>query len=216
MEKRLFGKTGYQASILTLGGCSLGWLHEQENNIEKAQEIADNAIEQAINADINIIDVAPSYGDAELRLRPWIKKYRNKVFLAEKTMERTRNGAGRELQESLKRLGTEYMDLYQFHAVKNMEDLNTIFGKDGALEVVKEAKETGIVKNIGITRHDDIQVLINAIEHFDDFSTVLCPVNIASMTDLHEINDYRPLLEIAQQLGIGVTAIKAIVKRRWQ
>jgi aryl-alcohol dehydrogenase-like predicted oxidoreductase len=216
MEQRLFGKTGYQASVITLGGCGLGWLHEQEESIEKAQNIADEAIRTAFNAGINIIDVAPTYGEAEIRLRPWIKKYRNKIFLADKTMERTREGAWTELQQSLKRLGTKQIDLYQFHAVKDMVELNTIFGKAGALEAVLEAKETGLIKNIGITGHDNIQVLINAIERFDDFSTVLCPVNVASMAQPHKVNDYRPLLEIALQQDIGVTAIKAILKGRWQ
>jgi aryl-alcohol dehydrogenase-like predicted oxidoreductase len=216
MEQRIFGKTGYKASIITLGGCGLGWLHEKVESIEEAQSIAENAIQKAFDAGINIIDVAPTYGEAEVRLQPWIKKYRNKIFLADKTMERTKKGAWIELQQSLKRLGTEKIDLYQFHAVKNMEELNTILGAEGAIEAIKEAKETGLIKNIGITGHDDIQVLINAIEGFDDFSTVLCPVNMAAMVQPHKENDYRPLLEIAKQQDIGVTAIKAILKKRWQ
>ncbi len=131
-------------------------------------------------------------------------------------MERTKKGAWKELHLSLQRLGTDKLDSYQFHAVKNMEELNTIFGKEGALEAVKEAKETGLIKNIGITGHDDTRVLVNALERFDDFSTVLFPINVAAMAQPHVVNDYRPLLEIAQQQDIGVTAIKAILKGRWQ
>ncbi len=215
MEQRTFGKTGFQASILALGGCGLGWLHAKEESVEKAQIIADKAIEEALNSGINIFDIAPSYGDSELRLRPWIDKYRNKIFLAEKTMERSKEGAWTELNQSLERLGTDYFDLYQFHAVKNMEDLNTILGKDGALEAFKEAKETDLIRNIGITGHDDIQVLIKALDSFDDFVTVLCPVYVAAMAHPHVVNDFRPLLKVAIEREIGVTAIKAISKGRW-
>ena len=216
MEQRRFGKTGYQASVLTLGGCGLGWLHEQEENLEQAQKSADIAVQQALDAGINIIDVAPSYGDAELRLHPWMKKIRNKIFLADKTMERTKDKAWKELQNSFQRLGTDQIDLYQFHAVKNTEDLDTILGKGGAIEAAKEAKETGLIKNIGITGHDDIQLLISALDRFDDFATVLAPINVASMAYPHRVNDFRPLLKKAQEQDIGITAIKAILKQRWQ
>ncbi len=216
MEKRTFGKTGHSASIITLGGCGLGWLHEHEESIEKAQKVADQAIQQVIDAGINIIDVAPSYGEAEIRLYPWIQKYRKKLFLANKTMERTKKGAWKELHQSLKRLGTDTLDLYQFHAVRDLNEVDTIFSKEGALEAVKEAKETGLIRNIGITGHDDAQVLISAIERFDDFATVLFPVNLASRAHPHSVNDYRPLLRLARERDIGVTAIKAIHKRRWQ
>lgn len=216
METRTFGRTGFQASIITLGGCGLGWLHEHENSVEKAQTIADSAIKQVLDAGINIIDVAPTYGEAEVRLYRWIQKYRKKIFLADKTMERTKDGAWKELHRSLERLGTDTLDLYQFHAVKNLEELNTILGTEGALEAVKEAKETGLIKNIGITGHDDVQVLINALKRFDDFATVLFPVTVASMAHPHTVNDYRPLLNRALKQDIGVTAIKAVLKGRWQ
>ncbi|MHA2388866.1 MAG: aldo/keto reductase [Candidatus Hodarchaeales archaeon] len=199
-----------------MGGCGLGWLHEHEKSVEKAQDIADIAIRKAFDAGINIIDVAPTYGEAEVRLHPWVEKYRGKIFLADKTMERTKGSAKTELENSLNRLGTDTFDSYQFHAVKNMEELNIIFGKEGALETVKEAKETGIIKNIGITGHDDVRVLINAIERFDDFSTVLFPINVAAMAQPHVVNDYHLLLEMAKQQDIGVTAIKTILKGRWQ
>ncbi|MHA2139807.1 MAG: aldo/keto reductase, partial [Candidatus Hodarchaeales archaeon] len=119
-----------------MGGCGLGWLHEHEKSVEKAQDIADIAIRKAFDAGINIIDVAPTYGEAEVRLHPWVEKYRGKIFLADKTMERTKGSAKTELENSLNRLGTDTFDSYQFHAVKNMEELNIIFGKEGALETV--------------------------------------------------------------------------------
>jgi aryl-alcohol dehydrogenase-like predicted oxidoreductase len=213
LEFRTLGKTEYSTSILTLGGCALGWLHEQE--LDKAQSMADDAIKEALDQGINMIDVAPSYGEAEVRLTPWIKKYRNKIFLAEKTMERTKTGAWNELNLSLKRLGTSYFDLYQFHAVSTLDELNQIFGKDGAIEAFKEAQETGLIKHIGITCHSDMRVLSKALNMYKGFSTILLPVYVAAMVNQHPTNDFQRLLEIAQEENIGVIAIKAISRRRW-
>ncbi|MFX0174146.1 MAG: aldo/keto reductase [Candidatus Hodarchaeota archaeon] len=213
MDSRIFGKTDNETSILTLGGCALGWLHEQEP--DKAQSMADNAIKEALNQGINIIDVAPSYGEAELRLRPWIKKIRKKIFLAEKTLERTKTGAWNELNLSLKRLDTSYFDLYQFHAVSTLDELNQIFSKEGAYEAFKEAQETDLIKHIGITCHNDMRVLIKALSMYKDFSTILLPVYVAAMVHPHPTNDFQRLLEIAQEQNIGVIAIKAISRRRW-
>ncbi|MFX0207633.1 MAG: aldo/keto reductase [Candidatus Hodarchaeota archaeon] len=213
MEFRQLGETKHNASILTLGGCALGWLHEQEPTT--AQNIADEAIKEVFNQGVNMIDVAPSYGEAEVRLNPWIKKFRNKVFLAEKTLERTKAGAWNELNLSLKRLGISYFDLYQFHAVSTLDELNQIFGKDGAFEAFKEAQETGLIKYIGITCHNDMRILTKALSMYKGFSTILLPVYVAAMVYLHPANDFQRLLEIAQEKNIGVIAIKAISRRRW-
>ncbi len=215
MEFRKLGKTGYEATISTLGGCALGWLHEQEPSPEKAQEKADKAIEEVIKRGVNIIDCAPSYGEAEDRLNPWIKKLRNKIFLAEKTMERTKTGAWDELNRSLKRLGTSYFNLYQFHAVSTMDELEQIFGKNGAIKAFKEAQETDLIKHIGITCHADMRVLMKALDLYEDFSTILLPIYVAAMVNPHPINDFRPVLKIAQEKNIGIIAIKAISRRRW-
>ncbi|UCE12365.1 MAG: aldo/keto reductase [Candidatus Heimdallarchaeota archaeon] len=208
------GTINNNTSALTLGGCALGWLHEQHGP-ERAQKIADEAIENAINQGVNIIDVAPSYGEAEVRLNPWIQKVRNQIFLAEKTMERTKKGAFDELNRSLERLGTSMFDLYQFHAVSTMEELEQIFGKNGAIEAFREAQETGLIKYIGITGHSDMRVIMKALDLFDDFSTILIPVYVAAMTNPHPTNDFRPLLQVAQERNIGITAIKAISRGRW-
>ncbi|UCG04174.1 MAG: aldo/keto reductase [Candidatus Heimdallarchaeota archaeon] len=213
MEFRQFGKTGHNASILTLGGCALGWLQEQDP--KTAQERANIAIENAIAQGVNIIDVAPSYGEAEVRIHPWIQKIRNKIFLSEKTMERTKEGAWKELNRSLKRLGTSYFDLYQFHTVSTMEELEQIMGKDGAMEAFKEAKETDLIKNIGITCHSDMRIMIKALKSKEYFDTILIPVYVAAMAHPHPSNDFRPVLKLAQEKHIGVIAIKAISRRRW-
>jgi predicted aldo/keto reductase-like oxidoreductase len=205
LEKRKLGKTGYKASVLTLGGCGPGVVNQEE---------ADMAIELAMKHGVNMIDVAPSYVNAEVRLRPWIEKYRNQFFLAEKTTKRTRKEAWEELHHSLENLGTDHFDLYQFHAVSTVNELKQIFSKDGAMEAFKEAKETGLIKFIGITGHADLRVHIKALEMFN-FDTVLAPINIASMVHPHSVNDFRPLLKIAKERNVGVIAIKSMLRRRW-
>ena len=207
METRVFGKTRAKMTIIAMGGCGLGYVDQIE---------ADKAVKLAMDHGINIIDVAPTYGKAEERLRPWIQKYRDNFFLAEKTMKRTRKGAWRQLNQSLERLDTTQFDLYQFHAVSSMEELDQILGKDGAMEAFKEAKETGLIKHIGITGHDDVRILQKAITLSDDFDTVLLPVHVASLVNPNPANDFKKILQITRDKNIGVTAIKAISKNRWK
>jgi len=206
METRIFGKTGAKITFITMGGCGLGYVDQTE---------ADKAVKLAMDHGINMIDVAPTYGNAEMRLNPWIEKHRNKFFLSEKTLKRKKNGVWRQLRRSLETLGTSYFDLYQFHAVSSMEELDQILGENGAMEAFLEAKETGIIKNIGITAHHDVRVLQKALELSDDIDTVLLPVYVAAFIHPSPVNDYKKILEIASEKNIGVTAIKAISKSRW-
>ncbi|MBY9016893.1 MAG: aldo/keto reductase [Candidatus Lokiarchaeota archaeon] len=206
METRIFGKTGAKITFITMGGCGLGYVDQSE---------ADKAVKLAMDHGINMIDVAPTYGNAELRLNPTIEKYRNKFFLSEKTLKRKKNGALRQLKRSLEKLGTSYFDLYQFHAVSSMEELKQILGENGAMEAFKEAKETGLIKHIGITAHHDVRVLQKALELSDDIDTVLLPVYVAAYVHPYPVNDFRKILEITCEKNIGVTAIKAISKSRW-
>ena len=206
METRIFGRTGAKVSFVALGGCGPGYVEQEE---------ADTAVKLAIDHGINMIDVAPTYGKAETRLNPWIKKYRDRFFLAVKTLKRNKKGAWRQLNRSLETLGTDYFDLYQFHAVTSMEELEQILGDGGAMEAFKEAKETGLIKHIGITGHNDVRVLQKALELSDDFDTVLLPVYVAALVNPNPVNDFRPVLKLAKERNIGVTAIKAISKGRW-
>jgi len=207
MEKRIFGKTGANISILTLGGCGPGYVD---------QEKADIAVKFAIDNGVNMFDVAPTYGQAEIRLKKWVEKYRDQIFLAEKTLKRKEKGARRELTNSLERLGTDHFDLYQFHAVSSFEELDTILGENGAMKTFREAKETGIIKYIGITGHNDVRILKKAIEISDDFDTILLPVYLGALVKPDPVNDFRVVLKIAQEKNIGVTAIKSICKGRWK
>ena len=206
METRTFGRIGVKVSIIAMGGCGPGY---------EDQEEADKAVKLAMDHGINMIDVAPTYGKAEIRLKPWLEKYRNNFFLAVKTLKRNKNGAWRHLNRSLERLGVKNFDLYQFHSVSTMDELNQILGEGGAMEAFKEAKETGLIKHIGITGHADMRVLQKAFEKSDDFDTVLLPVYAAALINPTPVIDFRPLLQMAQDRNIGVTAIKAISKGRW-
>jgi len=205
IKKRKLGEMGYKASIITLGGCGVGKVD---------QAVADRYIELALEHGVNMIDVAPTYGDAELRLAPWAQKMRGSFFIAEKTRERSREGAKKELNESLARLGIDKFDLYQMHGIGNMEELETALGEGGAIEAFKEAQETGLTDYIGITGHEDMRVLKEALTR-QVFDSVLLPVSLCSMAKPHPQNDFRPVLEEAHDQGISVTAIKAVARGRW-
>lgn len=205
MEYRVFGGTGFKASVVALGGCGVGWVD---------QEAADRAVEYVLNRGVNVVDVAPSYGEAEVRLRSWIVKFRARLFLAEKTQKRSRSEAWGELKASLGRLGVESFDLYQMHAVADFEDLNRALAKNGAIEAFKEARDVGFVKFIGLTTHD-VRVALKAVELFD-FDTIMIPVGLFSLVNLTPQSDFRPVLKAARDRGIGVIAIKAIARRPWK
>jgi aryl-alcohol dehydrogenase-like predicted oxidoreductase len=204
MEKRRLGKTGHMSTILTLGGVALSRVNKAES---------DTAINMAIEHGINHIDVAPTYGDAELRIGPWMLGYRNEFFLGCKTTERDKTGAWESIKRSLDRLQVSGFDLFQFHGVDDLETLDTILGPDGALEAVLEARQQGLLKYIGITGHRP-NVCVEALKRFD-FDTVLFPLSRVHAAHFNADNDFRPLLDLAKQKDIGMLAIKSISKRLW-
>ena len=205
LKKRRLGRMSYEATVITLGGCGVGRISQEE---------ADKAVELALRYGVNMIDVAPSYGEAELRLAPWVRKMRDSFFIAEKTTERSREGAWRELHESLGRLGVESFDLYQLHAVGNKGELDQALGEGGAIEAFEEARETGLVRYLGITGHENMEVLREALTRFE-FDSVLLPVSLCSMAAPHPHNDFRPVLREAAERDVSVTAIKAVTRGRW-
>lgn len=206
MEYRLLGRTGFKVSILAIGGCGPGVTPNPEEGLK--------AFEKAMEKGINIVDMAPSYGEAEIRLGELISRNRNRLIITEKTLERAREGAWRELKQTLSRLNVENLDVYQFHAVSTLEELEKIFSEDGALKAFLEAREQGLIKFIGITAHSDMRIVVKALERFD-FDTVLIPVSVGSIVHPAPENDFRPVLKIANEKDIGVIAIKAIAMRRW-
>ena len=205
MKKVRMGRMKHNATVITLGGCGLGRMRQDE---------ADEALKLPLEYGVNVIDVAPTYGDAELRLAPLMKENRDKFFLAEKTRERSRELAWREMHESLWRLGVENFDLYQMHALGSMSELDQAFRKGGAIEAFEEAQQTGLTKYIGVTGHEDMRVLKEALV-LHEFDSVLLPVSLCSMAKPHFQNDYRPVLKEAIDRGVSVTAIKAISRGRW-
>ena len=204
MEKRRLGKTGHMSSILTLGGAAF-W--------EVAEAEADAAMRLALEHGINHIDVAPRYGDAELRIGRWMPAYRKDFFLGCKTMARDKAGAWESIRRSLSRLQVSDFDLFQLHGVDEMETLEIILGPDGALEAVLVARQQGLLKYIGITGHRP-GVYVEAIKRFD-FDTVLFPLSRVHAAHFNDDNDFRPLLDLAKRNDIGTIAIKSLSKRLW-
>ena len=207
METRRFGRTGHLSTIAIFGAAAF-W--------EIPQKDADEVLELVIEAGVNHIDVAPSYGQAEERIGPWMKRERDRFFLGCKTMERTKGGAWKELRESLKRLQTETFDLYQCHAVTTMEELDSLFAKGGALEAMVEARERGLFRFIGITGHgvNAPQIYLEALRRFD-FDSVLFPLNFVQMANPEFRKHAKELIAVCKTKDVGTMIIKAITKGPW-
>ena len=204
MENRKLGKTEHMSSIVTFGAAALWQVSQSE---------ADAAIEMAVGHGINHFDVAPTYGEAEIRLGPWMEKHHKKVFLACKTEQRSKTTAWESIERSLERLRVDYFDLFQLHGVSDLETLNVALSPVGAIEAVLEAKQQGLVRHIGITGHRPF-VLCEALSRFD-FETVLFPLNRVLAAHCNDYNDFRPLLDLVKQKNVGTIAIKSITKRPW-
>jgi len=207
METRRFGRTGHMSTIAMFGAAAF-W--------EISQEDADKVMEQVIEAGINHIDIAPSYGQAEQRVGPWMPRERDRFFLGCKTMERTKQGAWDEMQRSLKLLQTETFDLYQSHAITTMEELDSITMKGGALEAFVEARQRGLIKHIGITGHgaDAPIIYIEALKRFD-FDSVLFPLNFVQMANPEFRKNAEELIETCKAKDVGTMVIKTITKGPW-
>jgi aryl-alcohol dehydrogenase-like predicted oxidoreductase len=207
MERRRLGRTGHRSSVVTFGAAAIGRVGQGE---------ADRAIEAALEAGVNHVDVAPSYGEAELRLRPWLARARDRVFLGCKTRERTRAGARADLRRSLERLGTDRLDLYQLHAVSKPADLDECTRSGGALEALVEAREAGLVRWLGITghTHQAPATHLEALRRFD-FDTVMFPLNFVLWAMPDYRRDAEALLAACQARDVGVHVIKAVAKDPW-
>jgi len=192
------------SSVITLGCCSLGYVSQTE---------ADKIVDLALAKGINHFDVAPLYGEAELRLRPWMKEHRDEIFLACKTRMRTKKESAEDLNRSLDRMGIDYIDLYQFHGLDNLTDLETALSPDGALQTMIAAREEGVIKYIGITSHRP-PTIIKALEHFD-LDTVLFPLNYILKKYSCPENNYAPIIKLAKKKNVGMIAMKAVAKGPW-
>lgn len=201
LEKRSLGRTGEMLSMIGFGGIIV---------MNATPEEASESVKLAIDSGINYFDVAPTYGDAEIKLGPALEPYRKNVFLACKTTQRSKNEAAAELEKSLKNLRTDHFDLYQFHAVTTIEDVDKIFATGGAMEAYQEAKKAGKIRFIGFSAHS-VEAALAMMDHYD-FDTILYPVNYVTWY----AGDFgAQVLERAKQKNMGILALKAMAKGPW-
>jgi aryl-alcohol dehydrogenase-like predicted oxidoreductase len=202
-----FGRTGHESTRLLFGAAALGNVSQDE---------ADQTMELIREHGINHIDTAASYGDAELRLGPWMETHRDEFFLATKTGERTRAEAYNEIQRSLERLRTDQIDLIQLHNLVDEEEWRTAFSPGGALEGVVEAKDDGLVRFIGVTGHG-VTVAAQHLRSLQEypFDSVLLPYNFAMSRDERYIADFEELFAACVERGAAIQTIKSITRGPW-
>ncbi len=202
-----FGSTDHQSTRIIFGAAALG-------NVSQAE--ADQTMELIIEHGINHIDTAASYGDAELRLGPWMETHRDQFFLATKTGERTRAKAYEEIQLSLERLRTDHIDLIQLHNLVDADEWETAFATGGAIEAVVQAQADGLVSYIGVTGHG----LTVAAQHLRSleqypFDAVLLPYNYPMSLNATYLAEFDALVALCQERGAAVQTIKAITRAPW-
>ena len=203
IPKRKLGQTGEMVTIIGLGGA-----HISMGPASKDESMALQIVHRAIEHGINFFDNAHSYGDgrSEVLMGKALKGHREKIFLMSKSDKRNAKAAQAELDLSLKRLSTDYLDLWQFHNVTSVENTEQIFFKDGAMEVALKAKESGKIRYIGVTGHRDPAAHLRAIELYD-FDTVQMPLNVV---DRHYISFEKQVLGKLVEKDIGVLAMKSL------
>ncbi|MCT7948606.1 aldo/keto reductase [Ancylothrix sp. C2] len=200
MPERILGKTGIKLPIFGLGGAG------QTPLSKTGQEAASiPIIERALQLGIKYFDTAAEYGPSEENLGKILPQYRKQIFLASKTHARDRDGAWRHLENSLKRLKTDYLDLWQLHHVSLAEEITEIFSKNGAIKALEEAKQQKLIRFTGITGHHEPDIIAEALRRYDFDTTLIC-VNAA---DKHHPRPFIPaVMPIARQKNIGVIAMK--------
>jgi len=206
MPTRNLGKTGYKVGLFSLG-CQAAL--EKPNNEAAAIPI----LERALDLGVNYLDTSAIYGGparwSEHYVGKVMKHRRSEAFLATKTHDRTRDGSLRLLEKSLELLNTDYVDLWQLHAMSTMEDVTKVFAKGGALEAFQRAKEQKLVRYLGLSGHTDPEVLMEAIKRFP-FDTVLMAFNAA---DPHHLS-FRGLLDLAVEREMGIIGMKIPARGR--
>ncbi len=201
IARRTLGKTGEQLSIIGFGGIVV---------MDEDTGEASNIVAEAVDRGVNYFDVSPSYGNAEERLGPALAPYRKNCFLACKTDGRLKDDSRKELENSLRRLKTDHLDLYQFHALTKMTDLDKVLGPGGAIETMEAAKKEGKIRYIGFSVHS-VETALAALDRYN-FDTVLFPVNWVLFSQA----DFGPqILKRAQEKGMGILALKGMAKTVW-
>lgn len=202
IPKRAYNKD-VELSIIGFGGIVV---------MGTAQSRANQIVAEAIDRGINYFDVAPSYGDgeAEEKLGNALTQYRKNVFLACKCERRDSSGARKQLETSLKRLRTDHFDLYQFHAVASMKDVDEILAPGGAGELFVKARKEGLVRYLGFSAHN-AEAAIALMDRYK-FDSVLFPVNYVTWSQGH----FGPqILAKAKEKGVARLALKAMAETKW-
>ncbi len=202
-----FGRSGHSSTRTIFGAASLG-------NV--SQEEADRTLDVLLQYGVNHIDVASTYGDAELRIAPWLARYRSQFYLATKGDARTAQAAKEELHRSLERMQVDYVDLWQLHSLADPIEWDIALSPGGAIEAAIEAKKQGLIRAIGVTGHG-LQIaatLRRSLERFD-FDAVLLPYNYITMQNPYYAENFNALLATCQQRNVAVQTIKSIAYKPW-
>ena len=199
LPTRVLGKTGVPVSILGLGGEGV-----LRTNNRHAEAIA--VIRRAIESGITYCDTAPAYSSSQDYYGAALGDDRKKVFLASKTHERTYDGSLRLLDDSLRRLRTDHLDLWQMHDLRDREELDMIFGKDGAIRALEKARADGRVRFFGITGHHDPAILVEAMRRYS-FDTALVALNVA---DKYRLSFIESVLPAANERKMGIIGMKVL------
>jgi aryl-alcohol dehydrogenase-like predicted oxidoreductase len=202
-----FGQTGHESTRTIFGAASLGDVTQAE---------ADATLEVLLEHGVNHIDVAASYGDAELRIAPWLKERRDRFFLATKTEEREYEGAREQIRRSLDRLGVEHVDLIQLHNLVDVIEWEFALREGGALDAAIEAREEGLARFIGVTGHGLTVAWMHrrSLERFP-FDSVLLPYSYVQMRDGRYAADFEALMALCSERGVAVQTIKSISHAPW-
>jgi aryl-alcohol dehydrogenase-like predicted oxidoreductase len=207
IETAEFGRTGHDSTRVIFGAAALAAV---------SQSVADQTLDVILEHGINHIDVAASYGEAEVRLRPLLQREPDRFFLATKTGERTATGAREELHRSLDRLGVDHVDLWQLHSLADPIEWDIALSPDGALEAALAAREEGLVRWIGVTGHGT-QIAAShrrSLERFD-FDSVLLPYNYLTLRNPYYADNFEALYRTCQERRVAMQTIKSIALRPW-
>jgi aryl-alcohol dehydrogenase-like predicted oxidoreductase len=203
-----FGATGHESSRAIFGAAALGRVSKRD---------ADRTLDVLLKHGVNHIDVAASYGDAELRIATWLRRHPDTFFVATKTGKRTYREAREEIRRSLDRLGVDRVDSIQLHNLVDVIEWETALGPDGALEAAIEAREEGLVRFIGVTGHglSIPEMHRRSLERFA-FDSVLVPYNYVQMQDTRYAETFEALASICRQRNVALQTIKSLAWRRWE
>ena len=207
IEKRRFGRTGHLSTVTVFGAAAL-------KNV--TQSVADRTLDLLLEHGVNHIDTAPRYGDAEVRIGPWMRAHRHGFFLATKTGQRTRTAARDEIHRSLDRLRVDSIDLLQLHSLAHPGDWEVAMGPGGALEAVVDARAEGLARFIGVTGHGWTIASMHrrSLERFD-FDSVLMPWNFVMYENERYREEFEAVCALCEERDVAVQTIKSIARGPW-